>query len=70
MLLQDKQTGALVEILDVDELINPNHSEINGQSQSGQEEQQPEPFAKENLVFPSGEQLPRCWMDANYRDAQ
>ncbi|MEB3182510.1 MAG: acetyltransferase [Nostocaceae cyanobacterium] len=70
MLMQDKTTGVLVKILDVEELINPNKNDISGQSQSGQEEQQPESFNKENLIFPSGEQLPRCWIDVDYKKAE
>jgi hypothetical protein len=67
MFLQDKRTGNLVEILDIKELLNPTQSNINGQFQAGEEEQDPEQFAKEGLLFPSGEELPRCWMDANYQ---
>jgi len=70
MLMQDKTTGVLVKVLDVEELINPNKNAIAGQSQSGQEEQQPESFNKENLIFPSGEQLPRCWIDVDYKKAE
>jgi hypothetical protein len=67
MLLQDKETGTLVEILDVQALIDPNEITIPGQVQAGQEEQDPEPIQKESLIFPSGESLPRCWVDADYR---
>lgn len=67
MLLQEKQTGNLVEILDVQALVNPAESEIPGRVQEGQEEQDPASFAKAELIFPSGEGLPRCWMDADYR---
>lgn len=67
MLLHDKQQGTLVEILDVKKLADPMESRIDGRVQDGQEEQDPAPIAKENLVFPSGEALPRCWLDANYR---
>lgn len=67
MFLQSKQAGSLVKILDTDELIDPFKNVIHGQAQSGQEEQEPEQFAKDDLVFPSGEKLPRCWVDANYR---
>ena len=66
MLLQDKQTGNLVEILDLKELFNPVQDAIYGRVQSGQEEQDPEPISKNTLLFPSGESLPRCWMDADY----
>lgn len=67
MLLQEKQTGNLVKILDVQALINPAEAEIHGRVQEGQEEQDPESFAKDELIFPSGESLPRCWLDADYR---
>lgn len=67
MLLQDKQTGTLVKILDIEELINPNQETIHGKYQAGQEEQEEENFAKESLTFPSGEELPRCWLEANYQ---
>jgi hypothetical protein len=67
MLLQDKETGNLVEINDLQALISPNQDTVTVQSQSGQEEQDPEPLNKANLVFPSGENLPRCWVDANYQ---
>ena len=67
MLLQDKETGNLVEINDLQALISPNQDSVTVQSQSGEEEQDPEPLSKANLVFPSGESLPRCWVDANYQ---
>lgn len=67
MLLHNKQTDALVEIRDIEALTNPVKQEVPGQIQSGQEEQDAEQFDKQNLVFPSGEPLPRCWVDANYQ---
>lgn len=70
MLLQEKQTGNLVEILDLASLFNPAQNETQGRIQSGQEEQDPEPFNKGSLLFPSGEDLPRCWRDADYRAAK
>lgn len=69
MILQDKQTGALVEVVDTEELINPMQNKIKGRIQDGQEEQPPEDIGKDTLVFPSGEELPRCWRDADYRSA-
>lgn len=54
--------------MDFQSLINPNESEIVIQIQAGQEEQDPERRTKNNLSFPSGENLPVCWLDANYRD--
>ncbi|MDF5711769.1 MAG: acetyltransferase [Nostoc sp. S4] len=67
MLLQLKDTGELVKILEIQELIDPNNDVVHAREQQGEEEQQPDSFKKENLVFPSGEDLPRCWLDANYR---
>ncbi|WP_088893643.1 acetyltransferase [Leptolyngbya ohadii] len=69
MLLQDKQTGVLVEVMDTEELINPMRDKIKGRVQEGQEEQLPEEIGKDTLIFPSGEELPRCWRDADYRSA-
>ncbi|AFZ25322.1 hypothetical protein Cylst_3158 [Cylindrospermum stagnale PCC 7417] len=70
MFLQLKDTEDLVKILDLQELIDPNSATVHAQDQEGEEEQDPDTFKKENLVFPSGERLPRCWLDANYRTAK
>jgi hypothetical protein len=67
MLLQDKENGVLVEVLDVTALINPVEEKIRVSGQEGEEEQPPEEVSKNKLVFPSGESLPRCWLDADYR---
>ena len=67
MLLQKKENGTLVEVADVQELVNPAQPKITGRVQAGEEEQDPEAIAKDNLIFPSGESLPRCWMDADYQ---
>ena len=67
MLLQKKDNGTLVEILDVLEVINPIHPQVMAKVQEGQEEQEPEAIQKQNLMFPSGENLPLCWVDADYR---
>ncbi len=67
MLLKYVTTDALVEILDVEELASPFATEVLGKSQAGEEEQDSEKFKKKELIFPSGEQLPQCWIDADYR---
>ncbi|WP_242043385.1 acetyltransferase [Leptolyngbya sp. FACHB-671] len=67
MFLENKQTGDLVEVLDPEALFNPVKDSISAQVQAGQEEQEPASISKENLKFPSGEELPRCWVDADYR---
>jgi hypothetical protein len=67
MFLQDKESGNLVEILTVESLYDPSSSEIEGRFHAGQEMQNPETFPKSNLIFPSGESLPQCWLDPDYR---
>ncbi len=67
MLLKNKENGTLIKILDTEELIDPSRSEVKGKVQEGQEEQDAEDFSKEQLIFPSNENLPRCWLEANYQ---
>jgi hypothetical protein len=69
MFLHNKETDSLVQIENIEALIDPNQDKVVAKSQSGQEEQDSEPMSKNNLIFPSGEGLPRCWLDANYRNA-
>lgn len=69
MLLQIKDSSELVKLAEIHELIDPNRDTVQGQKQRGQEEQPVDSIKKENLVFPSGESLPRCWLDANYKNA-
>jgi hypothetical protein len=67
MLLKNKENNTLVEILDIQEAISPSRHKIMIRVQAGEEEQDPEPIEKQNLIFPSGESLPRCWIDADYQ---
>jgi hypothetical protein len=67
MLLKHKASGDLVAVVELDELFNPLKTEITARDQAGQEEQDPERFAKRDLVFASGEGLPRCWTDPKYK---
>ncbi len=68
MFLQDKSSDTLIEITDLETLFNPLRNEIEGRIQEGEEEQDPQPFPKQDLTFASGEELPRCWIDPNYRN--
>lgn len=67
MLLKSKKDGDLIQISEVTELIDPFKDKVTGQIQAGQNEQPPESFEKKSLVFPSGENLPQCWIDSNYK---
>ena len=69
LLKQNKDTGGhLVELTEIGDLINPNHTHIEGRLDYGEELQDPEQYAKADLIFPSGEPLPSCWIDPHYRD--
>jgi hypothetical protein len=69
MFLQSKEMDAMVEILNPESLFNPVEDTVSARVQEGQEEQDPRPMKKDTLIFPSGESLPRCWLDPNYRTA-
>ena len=69
MYLKHEANGKLVEVLSLTDLFNPNHAALVGRFHAGEELQDPEKFAKADLIFPSGEKLPRCWIDVHYRDA-
>ena len=67
MFLKDTRNGDLVEVLDIKSMIDPCQSQVAGRYHAGEEMQEPANFNKSDLVFPSGETLPRCWIDVNYK---
>lgn len=67
MYLKHKPSGDLVELLDMKALIDPFKTVVAGRFHCGEELQDPANFNKADLAFPSGEALPRCWVDADYR---
>ena len=67
MFLQHKPSGDVIEVLNIDYLYDPCETKIVGRYHCGEEMQDPEPFMKSELMFPSGESLPRCWVEPNYR---
>jgi len=68
MFLMNKENGELLEVLDMEALIDPNLHFIKGRYHAGEEMPEPMEFHKDNLQFPSGETLPKCWKDPHYRD--
>lgn len=68
MFLRHAKSGKIVEVLALEDLFNPSHAELTGRFHAGEEMQDPETFRKEELEFPSGEPLPRCWIDPHYRN--
>ncbi len=67
MFLQQKSTGDLIEIIRLEDLSDPCLAEVMGRSHAGEERQDLEVFPKADLQFPSGEPLPICWLDPDYR---
>ena len=70
MFLKDTTNGNMVEVLSLNDLFNPNHQQLVGRYNAGEELQDPEKFSKSDLEFLSGESLPRCWLDVHYRDSE
>jgi hypothetical protein len=67
MFLMHKHSGNLVEVLDPCDLYDPCRKEISGRFHAGEELQDIETFQKLEMMFPSGESLPICWLDPHYR---
>ncbi len=67
MYLRDRKSGDLVEIMDPVAMADPCVMQLEGRFHAGEELQEVARFTKDNLEFPSGEALPRCWLDADYR---
>lgn len=67
MYLKQIANGDLVEILELQGLFDPFQSVVQGRVHAGEELQEPAQFPKAELVFPSGEHLPQCWINPDYR---
>ena len=68
MFLKHKSTGDLVEVLDLHSMYDPCAPTVRGRFHAGEEMQEPDDLRKEDLAFPSGEELPVCWKDSAYRE--
>ena len=68
MFLKMRQDGSLMEVLNLKQLFDPFASGVDGRLHAGEEVQDLEMFQKSELQFPSGEALPRCWVDPGYRE--
>ena len=67
MFLKHRSDGSLVELISAPSLFDPFEAHVMGRFHAGEEQQDPERFAKADLSFPSGEPLPRCWLDPAYQ---
>jgi hypothetical protein len=68
MFVKDRNNGHLVEVIDAAALMDPAQARFQGRYNWGEDLPEPEQFAKADMIFPSGEPLPRCWVDVHYRD--
>jgi hypothetical protein len=67
MFLKHVINGDLAQVIELDGLTNPNSSMVTVRYHAGEEAGDPVDVAKAELTFPSGEALPKCWLDAHYR---
>lgn len=67
MFLKHAAKGDLVEILDLPALFDPCAGAVSARFHAGEEMPEADDFKKAELVFPSGEALPRCWVDPGYK---
>lgn len=67
MYLKHRPSGDLVEVLDTAALFDPFNKEVRGRFHAGEEMQDPALYRKQDLRFPSGEALPQCWTDPQYK---
>lgn len=67
MFLRHKASNDLVEVMDLPALFDPFKSSISARLHAGEDMQDTEDFVKSDLAFPSGEALPVCWVDPNYK---
>jgi hypothetical protein len=67
MFLQHKANADLLEVLDLEALFDPSAAQVRARFHAGEEMPEADDYAKADLLFPSGESLPRCWLDANYK---
>ncbi|WP_097461818.1 acetyltransferase [Mangrovitalea sediminis] len=68
MLLRQAHSGHLIDISDIGTLTDPTETRVMGRLLWGEELPEPEYFNKQDMTFPSGEQLPHCWWDVHYQE--
>jgi hypothetical protein len=60
--------SSLVEVLNLVQLFDPFEPRVLGRLHAGEELQDPQPWPKADLRFPSGEALPSCWLHPPRRE--
>ncbi|MEN9388654.1 MAG: hypothetical protein RLZZ255_1630, partial [Cyanobacteriota bacterium] len=69
MFLKTRHDGSLMEVLTLPALFDPFVTHLQGRLHAGEELQEPELCLNADLIFPSGEPLPRCWLDVSENPA-
>ncbi|MCJ8319010.1 MAG: acetyltransferase [Colwellia sp.] len=67
MFLKSRNNDNMVDVSRMRDLTNLYRAKVLGCYQNGEELQDQQEFDKSDLVFLSGEELPKCWTDPNYR---
>jgi len=67
MFVKNSTNGDLAHVVEIKELSDPHSATVCVRWQAGEEEGDPIAVKKSSLVFPSGEALPKCWLDPHYR---
>ncbi len=67
MYLKHITTGDLVEVIDLQDVVNPHSPTIRVRIEGATRGQRRmDDLLKSNLAFPSGEPLPICWIDGRF----
>jgi hypothetical protein len=67
MFLKNTNNGDLAQVIELDRLTDPNSATVTVRYHAGEEVGDPVNAVKVELASPSGEALPKCWLDAHYR---
>lgn len=68
MFLKHRPGNCLIDVIDDADVLDPFVKTVRARSQAGEDTVDIGFYPKTELVFPSGEPLPLCWRDKNYRE--
>jgi len=68
MYLKYIPTNDLVEVIDLQDVINPYATTVLARVYSDERGQRTDRYPKSDLTFPSGEALPQCWTERSFHD--
>jgi len=67
MFLRQMTSSELIEAIDVMSIVNPSCSTFVARTYLNDEMADVKRYNKQEMMFPSGEPLPRCWLEPGYR---